>query len=87
MIKFFTSIFILVIFTSCGFKPIYKLSDNNQSSTEYYIEITNQVSREIVEEINENIFQDRSQKYKALLTIHEDLTPSNTYTNAIAGSL
>tara|TARA_B100000161_G_scaffold249650_1_gene207362 strand:- start:138 stop:605 length:468 start_codon:yes stop_codon:yes gene_type:complete len=81
MIKFFTSIFILVIFTSCGFKPIYKLSDNNQSSTEYYIEITNQVSREIVEEINENIFQDRSQKYKALLTIHEDLTPLIVNTN------
>ena len=81
MIKFFTSIFILVIFTSCGFKPIYKLSDNNQSSSEYYIEITNQVSREIVEEINENIFQDRNQKYKALLTIHEDLTPLIVNTN------
>ena len=81
MIKVLTSIFILIIFTSCGFKPIYKLSDNNQSSSEYYIEITNQVSREIVEEINENIFQDRSQKYKALLTIHEDLTPLIVNTN------
>ena len=81
MIKFFTSIFILVIFTSCGFKPIYKLSDNNQSSSEYYIEITNQVSREIIEEINENIFQNKSQKYKALLTINEDLTPLIVNTN------
>lgn len=81
MIKVLTSIFILIIFTSCGFKPIYKLSDNNQSSSEYYIEITNQVSREIVEEINDTIFQDRNQKYKALLTIHEDLTPLIVNTN------
>ena len=81
MIKVLTSIFILIIFTSCGFKPIYKLSDNNQSSSEYYIEITNQVSREIVEVINENIFQNKSQKYKALLTINEDLTPLIVNTN------
>ena len=81
MIKFFTSVFILIIFTSCGFKPIYKISDNNKNSNEYYIQITNQVSREVVEEINENIFQDRSQKYKALLTIHEDLTPLIVNTN------
>ena len=81
MIKFFTSVFILIIITSCGFKPIYKLSDDNKNSNEYYIQITNQVSREVVEEINENIFQDRSQKYKALLTIHEDLTPLIVNTN------
>ena len=46
----------LIILSGCGFKPIHKLSDNSNSLS-FLAEITNSVSREIVEEVNDNLFQ------------------------------
>ena len=52
MIKILVTVSFFVFFTNCGFTPIYKISDNNMGSEGYSIEIVNQVSREIIEEIN-----------------------------------
>ena len=41
---------IFLLFLNCGFKPIYKLSENNLNSSNYSIEIINKVSSEINEE-------------------------------------
>ena len=57
MIKILVTISFLIFFTNCGFTPIYKISDSNTSPVGYSIEIVNQVSREIIEEIN-NIFEE-----------------------------
>ena len=72
---------IFLLFLNCGFKPIYKLSENNLNSSNYSIEIINKVSSEINEEVNANSITDNNQKYKALLNIEEDLTPLIINTN------
>ena len=81
MRKLLTALAIFFIFLSCGFKPIYKLSDDNISSGNYSVQITNQVSREIVEEINDNIFSGENKEYKVNLNITEDSTPLIINTN------
>ena len=72
---------IFLIFLSCGFKPIYKMTSDNATLDGYSVEVTNQVAREIIEEVNNTIVQSGDQKYKALLTIYEDLTPLIVNTN------
>ena len=47
----------------------------------YSIEIVNQVSREIIEEINTNALLDSDHKYVAFLNIKEDTTPLIINTN------
>tara|TARA_A100001035_G_C27746870_1_gene484442 strand:- start:852 stop:1337 length:486 start_codon:yes stop_codon:yes gene_type:complete len=83
MLKFkhcFTTLLCLIILSGCGFKPIHKLSDNSNSLS-FLAEITNSVSREIVEEVNDNLFQSDNKEYKAQLTISEDSTPLIINTN------
>ena len=75
MSKFLATLAVFFIFLGCGFKPIYKMTSDDASLDGYSVEVTNQVAREIIEEVNSAIVQSEDQKYKALLTIHEDLTP------------
>ena len=81
MIKILVTISFFIFFTNCGFTPIYKISDNNMGSEGYSIEIVNQVSREIIEEINTNALLDSDHKYVAFLNIKEDTTPLIINTN------
>ena len=80
MSKIFATLAFFFIFLGCGFQPIYKIT-NDTNIGWYSVEITNQVSREIVEEINSNILQGENQKYKALLNIGQDITPLIINTN------
>ena len=81
MRKILTALAIFFIFLSCGFKPIYKMTNDDTSIANYSIEVANQVAREIIEEVNSTIVQSEDQKYKALLTIYDDLTPLIVNTN------
>ena len=56
MIRFLTSISILIVLTSCGFKPMYKISENSIDFRSYSITIMNEnnTSREIKEEIKKS---------------------------------
>ena len=81
MRKILIGLAIFFIFLSCGFKPIYKMTSDDASLDGYSVEVTNQVAREIIEEVNSTIVQSEDQKYKALLTIYEDLTPLIVNTN------
>ena len=81
MIKILVTISFLIFFTNCGFTPIYKISDSNTSPVGYSIEIVNQVSREIIEEINANSLSGKDNKYVASLRIKEDTTPLIINTN------
>ena len=56
MIRFITSISILVVLMGCGFKPMYKISENNIDFSNYSITIMNEnnTSREIKEEIKKS---------------------------------
>lgn len=81
MIKTVAILSIFFLFLNCGFKPIYKLSESNVSSGNYSVQITNQVSREIIEEINNNVFSGTDQEYMVKLNISEDLTPLIINTN------
>ena len=81
MIKIIAILSIFFLFLNCGFKPIYKLSESNVSSGNYSVQITNQVSREIIEEINNNAFSGTDQEYMVKLDISEDLTPLIINTN------
>jgi hypothetical protein len=79
--KLLTALAIFFIFLSCGFKPIYKIASDDTNINGYSFEVTNQVAREIIEEVKSTIVQGENQKYKALLNIYEDLTPLIVNTN------
>ena len=81
MRKLLTTLAVFFIFLGCGFKPIYKMTSNDANLDGYSVKVTNQVAREIIEEVNSTIVQSEDQKYKALLTIYEDLTPLIVNTN------
>ena len=81
MSKLLAALAIFLILLGCGFKPIYKITSDDINLDGYSVEVTNQVSREIIEEVNSTIVQGENQKYKALLKIYEDLTPLIVNTN------
>ena len=81
MSKLLATLAIFFIFLGCGFKPIYKISSDDVNLDGYSVEVVNQVSREIIEEVNSTIVQGENQKYRALLKIYEDLTPLIVNTN------
>ena len=81
MSKLLTALAIFFIFLGCGFKPIYKIASDDTNINGYSFEVTNQVAREIIEEVKSTIVQGENQKYKALLNIYEDLTPLIVNTN------
>ena len=81
MSKVLAALIIFFIFLNCGFKPIYKITSDDTDIKGYSVVVTNQVAREIIEEVKGTIVQGGNQKYKALLNIHEDLTPLIVNTN------
>ena len=81
MSKLLATLAIFFIFLSCGFKPIYKITSDDIDLNGYSVEVVNQVSREIIDEVNSTIVQDENQKFKALINIYEDLTPLIVNTN------
>ena len=81
MIRTGLLIAVLLLTLSCGFKPIHKFADINASNASYSVKVLNDVSREIVEEINNNIITKDEEKYTALLTIQESLNPLIINTN------
>tara|TARA_B100002019_G_scaffold10203_1_gene8142 strand:- start:1214 stop:1681 length:468 start_codon:yes stop_codon:yes gene_type:complete len=81
MSKLLAALAIFLILFGCGFNPIYKIASDDINLEGYSVEVTNQVSREIIEEVNSTIVQGENQKYKALLKIYEDLTPLIVNTN------
>ena len=81
MRKLVATLAVFFIFLGCGFEPIYKMTSDDASMDGYSVEVTNQVAREIIEEVNNTIVQSEDQKYRALLSIYEDLTPLIVNTN------
>ena len=81
MSKLLATLAIFLIFFGCGFKPIYKMTSDDIDLDGYSVEVTNQVSREIIEEVNSTIVQGENQKFRAILKIYEDLTPLIVNTN------
>ena len=67
MRKLLTTLAIFFIFLSCGFKPIYKMTSDDTNIDGYSVEVTNQVAREIIEEVNSTIVQDENQNIKHFL--------------------
>ena len=66
---------------SCGFQPLHKLSDTIDANSNYSVKIINSVSREIREEVITNIMASDNERFSALLTIDENLTPLIINTN------
>ena len=81
MSKLLATLAIFLIFFGCGFKPIYKITSDDVDLDGYSVEVANQVSREIIEEVNSTIVQGENQKFRAILKIYEDLTPLIVNTN------
>ena len=80
----FPIIFLLAsifIFTSCGFKPMYKISDLETDFRNYNVKIVSAVSREIRDEVRANIFPKNNAAYEVLLQIDYDQTPLIINTN------
>ena len=85
MIRFLTTISILIVLTSCGFKPMYKLSESSFDFRSYSITIMNEndTSREIKEEIRKS-FPSNSEikkEYVIEININENLEPLITNTD------
>ena len=85
MIRFLTTISILIVLTSCGFKPMYKLSENSFDFKSYSITIVNEndISREIKEEIRKSFPSSSEIKKEYVIEINttENLEPLITNTD------
>ena len=65
----------------CGFKPIYKISDENISIQDYSVEVINNPSREILQEINESLISNIDSNHRVLIKVEENMTPLIINTN------
>ena len=85
MIRFLTTISILIVLTGCGFKPMYKLSENSFDFRSYSISIMNEndTSREIKEEIRKSFPSSSEIKKEYIIEINtnENLEPLITNTD------
>ena len=85
MIRFLTTISILIVLTSCGFKPIYKLSESSFDFRSYSISIMNEndTSREIKEEIRKSFpsSSEIKKEYVIEINTNENLEPLITNTD------
>ena len=68
-------------FNGCGFKPIYKISDENISIQDYSVEVINSPSREILQEINESLISNIDSNHRVLIKVEENMTPLIINTN------
>ena len=85
MIRFLTTISILIVLSSCGFKPMYKLSENSFDFRSYSITIINEndTSREVKEEIRRSFPSSSEIKKEYVIEINttENLEPLITNTD------
>jgi len=85
MIRFLTTISILIVLTSCGFKPMYKLSESSFDFRSYSITIINEndTSREIKEEIRKSFpsSSEIKKEYVIEINTNENLEPLITNTD------
>jgi hypothetical protein len=85
MIRFLTTISILIVLSSCGFKPMYKLSESSFDFRSYSITIINEndTSREIKEEIRRSFPSSSEIKKEYVIEINttENLEPLITNTD------
>ena len=85
MIRFLTTISIFIVLTSCGFKPMYKLSESSFDFRSYSISIMNEhnTSREIKEEIRKSFPSSSEIKKEYIIEINttENLEPLITNTD------
>ena len=85
MIRFLTTISIFIVLTSCGFKPMYKLSESSFDFRSYSISIMNEhnTSREIKEEIRKSFPSSSEIKKEYVIEINttENLEPLITNTD------
>ena len=85
MIRFLTTISIFIVLTSCGFKPMYKLSESSFDFRSYSISIMNEhnTSREIKEEIRESFpsSSEIKKEYVIEINTNENLEPLITNTD------
>lgn len=70
-----------VSLNGCGFKPIYKISDENISIQDYSVEVINNPSREILQEINESLISNIDSNHRVLIKVEENMTPLIINTN------
>ena len=66
---------------SCGFSPIYKITDDNLDSRNYSLKLVNKVSREIQDEVEKTIHSKDNLVYEVFLQIQEEQTPLVINTN------
>ena len=85
MIRFLTSISILIVLMGCGFKPMYKNSENTIDIDNYSIIILNEgsISREIKEEVKKAFSSNsnRESNYIIEISTSENLDPLITNTD------
>ena len=85
MIRFLTTISILIVLSSCGFKPMYKLSESSFDFRSYSITIMNEndTSREIKEEIRKSFpsSSEIKKEYVIEINTNENLEPLITNTD------
>ena len=78
-------LFLLIFLSSCGFKPIYKLSENKININQYSIQLLNEdsVPREIKEEIKRSFLPSSNTKNNYIIEMStlENLDPLITNTD------
>lgn len=72
---------LFIVFNNCGFTPMYKISDSEVNLRNYSVKIVNQVSREISQEVDANIFPSSEVAYEVMLNIKDDQIPLIINTN------
>ena len=72
-----------ILITSCGFKPIYKMSADNMDISSYTIELENreQLQNVIIEELDQNFPPNTDSAHRIVLNVTEDLIPLIVNTN------
>ena len=85
MIRYLTTISILIVLTGCGFKPMYKLSEGSFDFRSYSVTIVNEndTSWEIKKEIKESFpsSSEIKKEYIIEIDINENLEPLITNTD------
>ncbi len=66
---------------SCGFSPIYKITNDNLDIRNYSLKLVNKVSREIQDEVEKTIHSKDNLAYEVFLQIQEEQTPLIINTN------
>ncbi len=80
--KIYTLLLLILVLTSCGFKPIYKTNENNFENSSYSIKFNNNPSYIIQNKILETYNVSSADSfYTILLSVNQASTPLITNTN------